>query len=67
MDVQNSTVDKALPEHIWKRVFSFIPKKNRKNVPLVNSFFYDIICGLEKFQHVLNIDGRNVSMFEYNI
>lgn len=61
MEVEESTLDKKLPEELWRKIFELIPKKNHENISLVNSFFYRIICDMEKYQRKLIVTSDNVS------
>lgn len=62
MEYKNNTIDKGLPAHLWEKIFKFIPKKDREVVSQVNSFFYEIVCFIDKFERVLEVTKENVSI-----
>lgn len=61
MEKEDNTVDKKLPEELWWKIVSYIPKKNRIEIQLVNSYFYGISCDMHKFDRKLVVTEDNVS------
>lgn len=61
MENEESTINKKLPTEIWRKIFGFVPKKYRENIPLVNSLFYAISCDMKKDDRTLTITKDNVS------
>lgn len=56
-----STLDKKLEPENWQKIIKYIPKKDRKDLALVNSYFYDIICKIEKEKRHLQVFSSDVS------
>jgi hypothetical protein len=61
MEIEENVPRKELPEELWRFIFEKIPKKNRKEIPLVNNYFYKIICDIERLQKELFVTLDNVS------
>lgn len=60
MENEESTLDKNLPPHLWRKIIELVPKKYRQNISLVNSVFYEIICIMDERE--LSITATNVSI-----
>jgi hypothetical protein len=54
--------EKRIPEHVWRLSFEYIPRAERENIPLVNNYFYKIMCGMEKFKKKLILTPEMVSL-----
>jgi hypothetical protein len=61
MEIEENVPRKELPEELWRFIFENIPKKCRKEIPLVNNYFYKIICDIERLQKELFVTLDNVS------
>ena len=51
---------KPLPAEMWGEICKYLPKKDRENIQLVNSFFYKVVCSIEK-KKIISITPENLS------